>query len=335
MMEIDMSWFASIALLLYMVGFGYVRTPLPVRAGTSLMRVSIVVLLFALLPFNAMATQLNGLDTGTLQVVKVSERATHRSAITDIRHVSAPGDWRENTYVIGAVVNDQAIAYPLAVLMWHWILNDTIEGQALVVVFCQICGSGMLYERSVGDQVLTFNASGLLYRYNMLLFDNETKSLWSWETDSAVAGPLKDSALALIKTETTTLKSWLEQYPGSLIVEAPDRVTGIDYRFTPNDTSALGESVFSGLRITVEQIHPYTPVVGLVVDDQAIAIPASEVLHAGGKVTLEVAEERLDVAFNVEQQRFITSNEVAVTITDLVSWRKSYPATTVYSAALK
>ena len=61
----------------------------------------------------------------------------------------------------------------------------------------------------------------------------------------------------------------MEQNPGSLIVEAPGRVTGIDYRFTPNDTSALGESVFSGLRVTVTQIHPYTPVVGLVIDDQA------------------------------------------------------------------
>ena len=300
-----------------------------------MLRKAMLILLCALLPFSANANQLNGLDTGTLQVVKVSERATHRSAITDIRHVSAPGAWRENTYVIGAVVNGQAIAYPLAVLMWHWFLNDTIEGQAVVVVFCQICGSGMLYERSVGDNVLTFNASGLLYRYSMLLFDNETKSLWSWETDSAVAGPLRNTALASIKTETITLKSWLEQYPDSLIVEAPDRVTGIDYRFTPNDTSALGESVFSGLRITVEQIHPYTPVVGLVIDDQAVAIPASEVLHAGGEVTLEFDEERLDVAFNVAQQRFITSNGVAVTITDLATWRKSHPATNVYKAGLK
>lgn len=92
------------------------------------------------------------------------------------------------------------------------------------------------------------------------------------------------SALASIKTETIMLKSWLEQYPDSLIVEAPDRVTGIDYRFTPNDTSALGESVFSGLRITVEQIHPYTPVVGLVIDNKAVAIPASEVLHPATNV---------------------------------------------------
>jgi len=145
-----------------------------------MLRTTILVLLLTLLPHSANATLLNGLDTGKLQVVKVSERATHRSAITSIKHVPAPGNWGENTYVIGAVVNNQAIAYPLAVLMWHWILNDTVEGQALVVVFCQICGSGMLYERSIGDNVLTFNASGLLYRYNMLLFDNETKSLWSW-----------------------------------------------------------------------------------------------------------------------------------------------------------
>lgn len=292
-------------------------------------------LLLVLLPASLLAATLNGFDTGTLPVVKVTERATQWAAMLDVKHVAAPGDWGQDTYVIGAVVNGQAVAYPLAVLMWHWILNDTINDQAVVVVFCQICGSGWLYERSFGDEVLSFNASGLLYRYDMLLFDNKTESLWSWDTNSAVAGPMQNTIFAPIKSETTTLRSWLEMNPSSLIVEAPGRVTGIDYRFTPNDTSALGESVFSGLRVTKTQIHPYTPVVGVVVGEQAIAIPASEILHAGGKVTLPVDNGTLDVTFNVEQQKFSTSGDVAVTITDLLSWQKTHPATDVFTAGLE
>ena len=299
-----------------------------------MLRKASLFLLLALLSVNATATELNGLGIDSLQVVKVTERATSMSAIMDVKHVIAPGNWRQDTYVIGAVVNGQAIAYPLAVLMWHWVLNDTVENQAIVVIFCQICGSGWLYERSFGDDVLTFNASGLLYKYDMLLFDNKTESLWSWGSDSAVAGPLKNTPLTPIRSETTSLRTWMEQNPGSLIVEAPGRVTGIDYRFTPNDTSALGESVFSGLRVTVTQIHPYTPVVGLVIDDKAIAIPASEVLHAGGKVTLDVGEDTLDVVFNVDRQMFTTTGDVEVTITDLLSWQKTYPATNVFTAGL-
>ena len=112
-------------------------------------------------------------------------------------------------------------------------------------------------------------------------------------------------------------------------------MTGIDYRFTPNDTSALGESVFSGLRVTVTQIHPYTPVVGVIIDDQAVAIPASEVLHAGGRVTLDVGNDTLDVVFDVDRQRFATSGDVAVTITDLMSWQKTHPATSVFTTESK
>jgi hypothetical protein len=289
--------------------------------------------LLALLSASALATELNGFNVDTLPVVKVTEPAANRATILGIKHVAAPGNWRQDTYVIGAVVNDQPIAYPLALLMWHWILNDTIEDQAIVVVFCQICGSGWLYERSFGDDVFTFNASGLLYQYDMLLFDNKTESLWSWGTDSAVAGPMKNTALTSISSETITLRSWMEKNPGSLIVEAPERVTGIDYRFTPNDTSALGESVFSGLRVTKTQIHPYTPVVGVIVDEQAIAIPASEVLHAGGKVSLDIDNGTLDVAFDVEQQKFVTSGDVAVTVTDLLSWQKTHPVTDVFATA--
>ena len=261
-----------------------------------MLRKASVFLLLFLLPVSVTAAQINGLEIGSLQVVKVSERASNRAAITNIKHVRAPGEWRESTYVLGSVVNGQAIAYPLAVLMWHWILNDVVDDQAVVVVFCQICGSGMLYERSFGDDVLTFNASGLLYRYEMLLFDNETRSLWSWGADFAVAGPLKNTALTLITSETITLKDWMKENPNSLIAEAPGRVTGIDYQFTPNETSALGESVFSGLRITVEQIHPYTPVVGVIIDGQAIAIPASEVLYADGKVTVSVGHGGITLA---------------------------------------
>jgi len=234
-------------------------------------------LLMVLLSASVPAASLNGIDTGTLQVVKVTERASSMSAIHNVKHVAAAGDWRQDTYVIGAVINGQAVAYPLAVLMWHWVLNDTIANQAIVVVYCQICGSGWLYERSFGDDVLTFKASGLLYQYDMLLFDDKTKSLWSWGTDSAVAGPFKNTALTSINSETTTLRAWLKNNPDTLIIEASCRVTGIDYRFTPNDTSALGESVFSGLRVTVTEIHPYTPVVGVIVNEQAVAIPASSV----------------------------------------------------------
>ena len=296
-------------------------------------KASVFLLLF-LLPVSVMATQINGFEVDALQVVRVTERSSGQATLTNIKHITAPGNWRESTYVLGAVVNGQAIAYPLVVLMWHWILNDTVEDQAVVVIFCQLCGSGMLYERSFADRVLTFNASGLLYRYEMLLYDNETKSLWSWGSDSSVAGSLKNTALASIDSKITTLKSWLEQNPGSLIAEAPSKVTGIDYQFTPNDTSALGESVFTGLRITAEQIHPYTPVVGVMTGDQPVAIPASEVLHANGKVTLDLGNETLDVTFDVDRQIFTTSSDVEVTVTDLMTWRKTHPATNIYTYAM-
>jgi len=37
--------------------------------------------------------------------------------------------------VIGIEVNGQARAYPLQILMWHEIVNDTLNGEPLIVTF--------------------------------------------------------------------------------------------------------------------------------------------------------------------------------------------------------
>lgn len=61
-----------------------------------MLRKTSVLVLLVLLPVSAIATQINGFDTGVLQVVKVAERASNRAAIANIKHVATLGNWRKS-----------------------------------------------------------------------------------------------------------------------------------------------------------------------------------------------------------------------------------------------
>ena len=112
------------------------------------------------------AAQVNGFEIIELDAVKVAEpscvykkrndpkcgsgvlfETTHRPA--------AETTWRGDTHVLGVVVNGQPVAYPLAMLLWHWVINDEVGGQPIIVAFCRVCGSGAVYRRTVGCLLYT------------------------------------------------------------------------------------------------------------------------------------------------------------------------------------
>jgi hypothetical protein len=51
---------------------------------------------------------------------------------------------------------DQPKAYPIRILNFHEIVNDTVDGDPVAVTWCPLCASAVVYDRTVGDEVLTF-----------------------------------------------------------------------------------------------------------------------------------------------------------------------------------
>ena len=86
---------------------------------------------------------------------------------------------KKSDRILGIVQNGQAKAYPIKILNWHEIVNDRIGGASIVVTYCPLCGTGMVFDTKVNGRELTFGVSGLLYQSDMLLYDHQTESLWS------------------------------------------------------------------------------------------------------------------------------------------------------------
>ncbi|MBK5257070.1 MAG: DUF3179 domain-containing protein [Vicinamibacteria bacterium] len=143
----------------------------------------------------------------------------------------------DKNVVFGLVVNGEARAYPKRILAWHEMALDTLGGVKLAVVYCTLCGTVIPFETAIGDRSFTLGTSGLLYRSNKLMFDLETKSLWSTIEGRPVVGPLAQSEIVLKyrPVVTTTWKEWRTAHPETTVLSLDtgykrDYDEGVAYR---------------------------------------------------------------------------------------------------------
>jgi hypothetical protein len=126
--------------------------------------------------------------------------------------------WSPNTLVLGVVEGGEARAYPHAIFWWHEIVNDVLGGVPIVVSYCPLTGSGMVYDLLIGGQEMNFGVSGLLFENNLVLFDRATESLWSQMGVQAVCGSLQGTVPSLRPVVQTTWAAWRALYPETTVL---------------------------------------------------------------------------------------------------------------------
>lgn len=115
-------------------------------------------------------------------------------AITDpgFQSVAEADGWlRDGQFVLSVRHQGVTRAYPLTVLAYHEIVNDTFEGEPIAITFCPLCFAGLAFRRpSLDREPLEFRVSGRLYNANLVMVDRQTGSLWSQISGTVMAGPL-------------------------------------------------------------------------------------------------------------------------------------------------
>lgn len=188
--------------------------------------------------------------------------------------------------VIGLEIEGDARAYPLRILNHHEIINDVVGYVPLAVTFCPLCNSAVAYDRRVGDMVLTFGVSGFLHKSNLVMYDEETESLWIQLTSEAVQGPLHGTQLTRVPVTVVAWGAWKESYPDSRLLDYPSTcnsqpgggiaiIGGCLYDFDPYEGYRLSDRVFDeyGSNFTDTLLHPKAVVLGVEVNGVAMAYP--------------------------------------------------------------
>ncbi len=199
---------------------------------------------------------------------------------------------RSTDPVVALEINGDARAYPLDIMIWHELVNDTVGGVPVSVAYCPLCNSVTVYEREIDGDVLDFGVSGLLYNSSLVMFDRQTETLWSHFTGEPLYGPLAAAELVSIPATIVGFGTWQAENPDGLVL---NRQTGEtrDYGANPypgyDDVDAspfLFEGEVDG-RFTA-----MTRVVGVENDDGSVAaaFPLLE-LRESGVATSSLGDE--------------------------------------------
>jgi len=197
---------------------------------------------------------------------------------------------RKDDAVIGVARAGEARAYPLRVLNWHEVVNDHLGGP-LLVTYCPLCRTAVTAERRAGGDMSRFGVSGLLFRNDLVMYDEATDSRWSQLLATAIQGPLTGERLDLVPSTLTTLGAWRESHPNTTVLRPPPEsgTVGGEPRprdYTRNPYAGYQESRAVGLDrddgefdegYDGERLHPKTEVLGVAHGEVARAYPAERV----------------------------------------------------------
>ena len=193
--------------------------------------------------------------------------------------MTTPGEayyLRPEDPVIGIEVNADARAYPLAILDWLELVNDVVGGVPVALAYCTLCGAAIAYDgRASNGETYTFGTSGLLYRSNKLMYDRETRTLWSQLTGRPALGRLADDdiRLELLPTVLTSWEAWQTAHPDTLVL-SDDTGYRRDYRLG----AAYGDYYASPFALfpvwqRSELLDPKSQVFAMRIDSSPIAYP--------------------------------------------------------------
>ena len=146
--------------------------------------------------------------------------------------------------MLGYVADDgRPYAFPIGILNFHEIVNDTLAGRAIVMTYCPLCRSGVVYDRVLDGRLLTFGNTSALYQNDLVMFDRQTNSYWPQTGGKAVVGVLTGARLAVLPSSMTTYDAWLRVHPDTLVLSS---ATGLDRSYASDPFRNYATSVNAG-----------------------------------------------------------------------------------------
>ena len=193
--------------------------------------------------------------------------------------------------------------YPYNILVWHEIVNDTINGVPLAITFCPLCGSAVAFERTLSDgSVSTFGVSGALIESNMVMYDRNNESLWQQSTGESIAGKNLGEKLKIYKFQLLTIAQAKSKHPSALIL-SDETGYSRDYQTNPYSGYEDNEDFIFTPSSTDERYPSKTIFVAYKLGDVPVASPWLELKDGqtyrteinGQQVTLSKEEGELTI----------------------------------------
>jgi len=134
--------------------------------------------------------------------------------------------------VVSVIIGSDARAYPLRLLLWHEIVNDTVADVPIAVTYCPLCNSAVVFDRRLGERVLDFGNTGRIRRYDMIIYDRQTESWWQQFVGEGIVGTFSGSRLTALPARVESLSRFRERAPAGRVL-VPEDATARPYGLSP------------------------------------------------------------------------------------------------------
>jgi len=277
------------------------------------------------------------LDNATIPVAEIHEGGPPRDGIPSIDRpkfvaASLVKFLAADDMVISFTHGSETRAYPLRILVWHEIVNDSIGDLAINVSYCPLCGSGMVFDRTIDGRTLEFGVSGLLYQSDVLMYDRQTESLWSQLEMKAISGPQVGRGLQLLPAQHLAWSAWRKENPEGLVLST-DTGHRRDYSKIPYGDYEKSSRLMFPVKSKRRDLPTKAWIVGLVIDGVARAYPRDQ-LPDGRIVEDMIGETPVRVRFDRSDQRIsvtdLEGTPLPYTPAYWFAWQAFHPETTVW-----
>jgi len=230
--------------------------------------------------------------------------------------VAAAGEWLTSKEPVILFEHDgDTRAYPLQILIWHEIVNDTVGGIPVTITFCPLCNTALAFERRVGGRVLDFGTTGRLRYSDLVMYDRQTESWWQQASGEAIVGDLTGTRLTPLPAQIISWAAFKNAFPSARVLS---RNTGYHRAYGQNpyvgyDDVNASPFLYRGPKD--HRLRPMERVVTVSIGAEDVAYPFS-VLESvrvvndtvGGKAIVVLFEK--GVASALDQSSIAASRDV-------------------------
>jgi hypothetical protein len=192
-----------------------------------------------------------------------------------------------------------ARAYPLQILMFHEIVNDTVGGVPVAITFCPLCNASIVFDRSVQGAILDFGTTGKLRKSDLVMYDRQSESWWQQFTGKGIVGRYSGTELRQIPSTIAAFADFRRAYPRGRVLSREtgfsrpygrnpyrgyDRIGDIPFLFTdPVDPRLPAmERVLGVAADGIVRVYPFSALSAIrIVNDQIGSQPIAVFTVAG------------------------------------------------------
>lgn len=201
---------------------------------------------------------------------------------------------------IALSIDGTARFYPFQILVWHEIVNDTIKGKRVLVTYCPLCLSGIVFDPVINSERVEFGTSGKLWNSNLVMYDRKTDSLWSQILGEAIVGKMTGTQLKVLPSDMIRYRDFKKINPSGTVLSRDTGATRFygqdpygDYYTTPGTYFPVGKKD--------DRLNDKDFILGIVVNGKAKAYWPEAVKKAGeiednfeGKTIIARYEKEID-----------------------------------------